>query len=118
MSENIFVKGINFFKRKDTQPDFVLGTMVVNVDDLINFLKTTAKEYETVYTDKNGTNHVQVKFQILRQKDDRDKLNFMLDTYKPTRSETLNNAAKQDNPVMQGGKDGATVVDESDDLLF
>jgi hypothetical protein len=76
MAEQILPEGIRFFPRGQKAPDFVLGTMVVTVDELLAF----ANSRPDLLTDYNGKR--QLKLQLLNSK--QGKLYASVDTFKPT----------------------------------
>lgn len=74
MADQIQPEGIRFFPKHDKAPDFVLGTMVVTMNDLFAFCKAN----ESLLTEYNGKK--QIKLQILKSK--QGKLYAAVDTYK------------------------------------
>jgi hypothetical protein len=76
MAENKLLQGIRLFKKKDSQPDFVLATGVITLNELITF----AKENPDLLTDYNGQK--QLKFQLLKSKDGNPYM--VVDNWKPT----------------------------------
>lgn len=89
MAEKIYPKGINTFAKHEKAPDFVLGTIVINLSNFKEWINGDGKEY---LSDYKGS--PQLKLQVLQGK---ERLNILVDTYKvPTRSENLNNVAKKE----------------------
>ena len=76
MSEKIYCKGLIGFQKKENQPDFVIGSMVISLNDLFKF----AKDNPNLLTDYKGTK--QLKLQMLKGND--GKINCMVDTFVPT----------------------------------
>ncbi len=75
MADQILLKGIRLFKKKDTQPDFVLATGVITPDDLNAFCIDNA----ALMTEYNGQK--QLRVQLLRSKDGNPYIS--VDTWKP-----------------------------------
>lgn len=75
MAEEILPEGLRFFNRKENQPDFVIGALVVTMNDLFAFCKAHP-ELITEYQDKK-----QLKLQILKSKN--GNLYAKVDTWKP-----------------------------------
>lgn len=76
MADQILLKGIRLFKKKDTQPDFVLATGVITPDDLNAFCIDNA----ALMTEYNGQK--QLRIQLLRSKDGNPYIS--VDTWKPS----------------------------------
>ncbi len=74
MADKIFPKGIVSFAKHANAPDFVLGTVVINPNELIGWLKENAN----LMTDYKGEK--QIRFQLTMSKDGRPS--FAVDTYK------------------------------------
>jgi hypothetical protein len=83
MADQILPEGIRFFPKNDKAPDFVIGTLVVTLDDLAAFF-ANRPELLTEYKDKK-----QLKLQLLKSKD--GKLYAAVDTFKPT-PKVINNS--------------------------
>ena len=75
MADQILPQGIRFFPKNEKAPDFVLGTLVVTLDDLTQFFNERA-DLLTEYNNKK-----QLKLQLLKSKD--GKLYAAVDTFKP-----------------------------------
>ena len=75
MNEKKYADGVRFFERKDNQPDFVLGALLITPQTLT----TWALNNPDLSSEYKGS--VQVKFQVKRSKD--GKVYIELDTYKP-----------------------------------
>lgn len=75
MAEQKLPKGLRFFNRRESQPDFVVGSMVITLNDLVTY----AKENPDLLTEYNGQK--QIKIQLLKSKD--GNLYGAVDTYKP-----------------------------------
>lgn len=74
MAEKIYPQGLRTFAKHPNQPDFVLGTLVITLDDLKEWVEGEGKQYLTEYNGKK-----QIRLQILQGK---DKVNLQVDTYK------------------------------------
>ena len=74
MNEKKYAEGVRFFERKENQPDFVLGALIVTPEQLLVW----AKSNPDLTSDYKGQQ--QVKFQVKRSKD--GKVYIDLDTYK------------------------------------
>lgn len=72
--ETVYADGFRFFERKDNQPDFVLGAIVITPETLNDWTKAN-KQYASDYKGKD-----QIKFQVKRSRD--GKVYVELDTYK------------------------------------
>jgi hypothetical protein len=72
--EKIFANPLFWRSRSDNQPDFVRGSLSVNVKDMIDFMQNP--EHAQYISEKGYMN-----FQLLRSKDG-SKMYFTLDTYK------------------------------------
>lgn len=75
MSEKKYADGVRFFERKDNQPDFVLGALVITPEKI----QAWSVMNSDLLTEYQGNR--QVKFQVKRSKD--GKVYIELDTYKP-----------------------------------
>jgi len=75
MAEEVLPAGLRFFNKKESQPDFVIGAMVVTMNDLFAF----CKEHPELITEYNGAK--QLKLQILKSKN--GNLYAKVDTWKP-----------------------------------
>lgn len=72
-ADKIYPKGLRFFKKHDKAPDFVLGTLVINPNELFKWLKENP-QYLNEYKDEK-----QLKLQLLSGK---DGVYATVDTYK------------------------------------
>ena len=73
MAEKIYPKGIRVFNKRDNAPSFVLGTVVISMNELIQFAKDNP-QYLTEYKEQK-----QLKLQLLTG----DKGPYLVvDTYK------------------------------------
>ena len=75
MAEQILPKGLRFFNKNPNAPDFVIGALVVTMNDLFTF----CKENPTLLTEYNGQK--QLKLQVLKSKE--GNLYAAVDTFKP-----------------------------------
>lgn len=74
MSDKIYVKGLRGFKPHDKSPDFVLGSVILTIEELREFFN----EQKAEVAEYNGKH--QLKADVLRSKD--GGLTFQLNTYK------------------------------------
>jgi len=96
MADQVLLKGIRLFKKKDNQPEFVLAGGAITMNEIFTF----AKENPNLVTEYNGQK--QIKIQILRSKEGNPYI--AVDTWQPT----------QVNPTVDN-----TVLPETDpDLPF
>ena len=75
MSERIFVKGFRTFAKREGSPDFVLGSLLITIDEFKEFINGEGKQYLSDYDGKK-----QLRLDILEGKDGR--VNFQVNTYK------------------------------------
>jgi hypothetical protein len=85
MADEILPEGLRFFNKKDSQPDFVIGSMVISLNELFAF----AKAHPELQTEYNGAK--QLKLQILKSQ--KGNLYAKVDTWKPS-----GEAPKTDDP--------------------
>ena len=71
----MFVKGFRTFAPRAGAPDFVLGQLVVTLDDFKEFVNGEAREYISDYNGKK-----QLRIDILEKKE--GGINFTVNTYK------------------------------------
>ena len=90
MTEKKYADGVRFFERKDNQPDFVLGALVITPEDLMQWTKSNP-DLTSNYKGKD-----QVKFQVKRSKE--GKVYIELDTYKPGQAKAVNQQESEDLP--------------------
>jgi hypothetical protein len=102
-NEQIFAEGVRVFDKHPAQPDFVVGTVVISLNDLVAFCKAKPE----LLTEYQGAK--QLKLQLLRSKE--GKLYSCVDTYKPGEAKPATPAAKA-VPVK------AAAPDPNDDLPF
>lgn len=76
MAENILAEGLRFFEKNDKAPDFVMGTIVITIDEFKDFINAN-QQYLTDYNGKK-----QLKLQQLKSK--AGKVYFNVDTFKPS----------------------------------
>lgn len=91
MSEKIYPQGITCFAPKSGAPDFVLGSGVFTIDDLIEWFNNN-RHLETQYNGKR-----QIRFNLIKNRDGRPSLS--VDTWKKDEPAQDNNFADppQDN---------------------
>jgi len=75
MADITYLKGIRLFKKKDTQPEFVLATGVISLKELWDFVK----ENPQLQTEYNGMK--QIKIQVLKSQGETPYIT--VDTFKP-----------------------------------
>lgn len=75
MADKIYPKGIVCFAKNENAPDFVLGTMVINLKDFYEWCKGEGKDHITEYKGNK-----QLKLTVLQG---RERINTQVDTYKP-----------------------------------
>lgn len=73
--DDVLPEGLRFFNKKDNQPDFVIGALVVTMNDLYEFCKA----HPELVTEYNGKK--QLKLQVL--KSNKGNLYAKVDTWKP-----------------------------------
>ena len=83
MAENILPEGVRFFDKNQNAPDFVLGSLVITLDDFKAFVNNNAH----LLTEYQGKK--QIKLQLLKSKAGKTYLN--VDTFKPTEQPTQPN---------------------------
>lgn len=87
MAEKIYPKGLRTFPKHEKQPDFVLGALIIDPNELFEWLQEN-KHLLTEYKEKK-----QLKLQILRG----DKgISFVVDTYKPEPKAEVKTETKQE----------------------
>ena len=75
MADNKLLEGVRLFRKKDSQPDFVLASGVITPNALVAFLKANPD----LLTEYNGEK--QVRIQVLKSKDGNPYV--AVDTWKP-----------------------------------
>lgn len=75
MAEEILPEGLRFFNKHEKAPDFVVGTLVVTMNDLYEF----CKKHPELVTEYQGKK--QLKLQVL--KSGKGNLYAKVDTWKP-----------------------------------
>ena len=90
MADQIFMEGIRCFPKKETQPDFVIGSMVLTIADVLAFFYTR-KDLVTQYNGKD-----QMKLQLLKSK--AGGIYLAVDTYKPSGNTNVVDNADSDLP--------------------
>jgi hypothetical protein len=76
MADQTLLKGIRLFQPKPSQPEFVLASGVITLNELVTF----AKENPQLLSEYNGEK--QLRIQLLKSKD--GKPYMTVDTWKPT----------------------------------
>jgi len=74
MSDVKFVEGLRLFNKHEKAPDFVIGSMVISLNELVKF----CKDNPDLLTDYKGVK--QLKLQL--QKSKQGNLIAVIDTYK------------------------------------
>jgi hypothetical protein len=98
MATQPLAKGVRFFDKHANSPDFVIGTIVLTLDDI----KEMFNENQEFVTEYNGKQ--QLRLQQLKSKD--GKIYLSIDTY------------KKDGKQSAGGYTPAEVVDDGSGLPF
>jgi hypothetical protein len=75
MADQTLLKGIRLFQPKPNQPEFVLASGVITLNELVTF----AKENPQLLSEYNGEK--QIRIQLLKSKD--GKPYMTVDTWKP-----------------------------------
>ena len=75
MADQTLMKGIRLFQPKPNQPEFVLASGVITINELVTF----AKENPQLLSEYNGEK--QLRIQLLKSKD--GKPYMVVDTWKP-----------------------------------
>jgi hypothetical protein len=76
MADQTLLKGIRLFQPKPSQPEFVLASGVITLNELVTF----AKENPQLLSEYNGEK--QLRIQLLKSKD--GKPYMTVDTWKPS----------------------------------
>ena len=79
MAETIYPKGVRTFEARESAPEFVLGTMIINPNEFFAWVKENP-EYISEYKSKEGVISKQLKLNILKSQ--KGGINFTVDTYK------------------------------------
>ncbi len=98
MADEVLPEGLRFFNKKDSQPDFVIGSLVVTMNDLFSF----CKEHPELITEYQGKK--QLKLQVLKSKN--GNLYAKVDSWKPQQPTT----GQQPQPTA--------TADETGDMPF
>ena len=75
MENRIYVPGFRTFAKNEKAPEFILGNLVVSIDEFNDWVKGEGSQYLTEYNGKT-----QLRLTVLTAKDGR--VNFQVDTYK------------------------------------
>ena len=65
MAETIYPKGWRTFDRRDSAPEFVLGTLIIDPNEFFAFVKENP-DFISDYKSKEGVISKQLKFNILK----------------------------------------------------
>ncbi len=90
MADKVFAKGIRTFAKKDSQPDFVLGEMVITPNELFTWLNGEGAQYLTEYKDTK-----QLKLQVTKNRG--GGLMLAVNTYKPQQTQQQAPHRQNDN---------------------
>ena len=82
MADKIFVKGLRFFPKHQNSPEWVLGDLVINLDQFKAWVNGEGKEYLSEYKGEK-----QLKLQVTRLKD--GGLSASVNNYKKEAKEDL-----------------------------
>jgi hypothetical protein len=112
MADNKLLEGIRLFKKKDSQPDFVLATGVITPNALVAFLKANPD----LLSEYNGEK--QVRIQVLKSKDGNPYV--AVDTWKPDAKGNNENIPVHSSLHTTNGGPGyvAPTEEELNDLPF
>lgn len=110
-NERVFPKGVMCFKPHQSAPAFVKGSVVITLNDLIEWCKGDGAQYLTEYNHKK-----QIRLQITENKND-GKYSIAVDTWKPNSGSVTESTSQ---PVNERGKkeEPFKVEDEGDTLPF
>jgi hypothetical protein len=118
MADQIFPAGVRMFKKSDKSPEWVVASMVINIDEFIEWLQFQTADYRTKYNDAD-----QIRLQVAFGKSGNPYV--AVDTFKKSEPELEEGitpsqetkdrvaAAKASKPPTQ-----AYVKDEEDKLPF
>lgn len=98
MADEVLPKGLRFFNKKENQPDFVVGSLVITMNELFTF----CKENPGLLSEYNGQK--QLKLQV--KKSQNGNLYSSVDTWKPAEQAagSAKSAPPLDTPVeLPGG---------------
>lgn len=73
----IYPDGIRCFPKKDKQPDFVYGTVIIEPKAFFDWVKAVGEQYFTEYNGKK-----QIRFDLVKNKAN-GAPSFSVDTFKP-----------------------------------
>ena len=104
--EKLKAGGIITFNPKETAPDFVLGTICITIEDLVDWARGEGKQYLTDYNGKK-----QIKLNVVSMKERRGIM-VSVDTWKPEQSTAQKTPSRNQNPPAQDTNDAP------DDLPF
>ena len=90
MAEAIYLKGVRLFPPTDGAPDFVKGSGVITINELVRFCKDNP-DYMSDYKGE-----AQIRFELL---EGRNGLYFTVNTYKKTNSTEGTDHGNNDKPV-------------------
>jgi hypothetical protein len=88
MADQIFPKGVRLFNKHEKAPEFVIGSLVITLNELVQF----CKDNPSLLTEYNGQK--QLKLQIVKTKS--GNLSATVDTYK--KEEKTFTETKEDLP--------------------
>ena len=77
MAQKIYPKGIVTFAPGEKAPEFVVGTVIINIDEFIEWTNGEGSEHTTQYNGKD-----QIRLSVLTGKN-RSRPTVCVDTYKP-----------------------------------
>jgi TolA-binding protein len=114
MAEKIFIKGFRSFPKHEKAPDFVLGTLILTIEDLTDFINNDVRAFLTEYQNKK-----QLKIQVTKGK--KGELVFAVDTWKAEPQEKSFDEQMAEAPVSNQQRvvdNDENLVSVSDDLPF
>ena len=110
MAEKVKAEGIVTFAPSDKAPDWVHGTLVIDINKFIDWIKADGKQYLTDYKGQP-----QLKLQVTGMKDKRGIL-VSVDTWKPDGTAKVQQQTVKQEPSTTTRAGIETPVD--DDLPF
>jgi hypothetical protein len=77
MADKVYPKGFRTFKPNENAPEFVKGSLIINVNEFKEWLE----DFETAQYFSDYKGNPQLKLDIVETKDDK-RLNFVVNTFK------------------------------------
>jgi hypothetical protein len=108
MAEKVKADGIVTFAPSDKAPDWVYGTLVIDINKFIDWIKADGKQYLTDYKGQP-----QLKLQVTGMKDKRGML-VSVDTWKPDGAKVQQQSVKKEAAPSTTNINGIETPDDSD----